>query len=67
MNIERIMLTKRVDQAMSARRFAHHKLRIGDRFGHRTEMHEALFYLKLAREWKPKLQVEPIKYQEAAE
>lgn len=54
MNIDRIMLEKRAEQAMSARRFAIHKLRIGDRFGHRTWMEEALFYLKLARQWKPK-------------
>lgn len=67
MNIAQIMLHKRVEQALWARRFAHHKLRIGDRFGHRTEMQEARFFLRLARQWKPKPEIKTTSYQEAAE
>ena len=67
MNIAPIMLSKRISQAMSARRFAHHKLRIGDRFGHRTAMQEASFYLKLARQWKPKARIDQLEFREAAE
>lgn len=67
MNIDRIMLEKRAEQAMSARRFAIHKLRIGDRFGHRTWMEDALFYLKLARQWKPRARPEITYFAEDAE
>lgn len=49
-----LMLQTRIAQALSSRRRALHKLRIGDRFGHRECMDAAFFYLKLARQWKVK-------------
>lgn len=54
MDIEKIMLVTRVEQAMKARRSALRKRRIGDRIGYLTYMDEARFYLRLAREWKRK-------------
>lgn len=50
--METLMLRSRVDQALTRRRRAHHKLRIGDRIGFLKEMDGAKFFLKLAREWK---------------
>ena len=52
--MEKVMLQSRVDQALFFRRRALHKLRIGDRFGHRSLMEDAKFYLKIARQWKAK-------------
>lgn len=67
MNIEAIMLSKRVDQAFSARRHALHKLRIGDRLGHRWGMQDALQHIAQARQWKPKAEIETLYYKVAAE
>jgi hypothetical protein len=51
---ERLAFQDRLDWALYFRRRAKHKLRIGDRSEHRMLMHDALFFLKLAREWKRK-------------
>lgn len=52
--MEALMFRSRVDQALTHRRRALHKLRIGDRIGFLKEMDGAKFFLKLAREWKAK-------------
>lgn len=52
--MEAVMLQSRVDQALSHRRRAIHKLRIGDRIGFLTEMDAAKLFIKLARQWKVK-------------
>src|SRR5690606_39195428 len=49
-------------RAMAERRRAIHRLRMGDRLDHKERMHGALFFLRLARGWKPKHS-----YREAAE
>ncbi len=51
---ERLAFADRYDWAVYYRRRATHKLRIGDRREHRMLMKEALFYLRLARQWKRK-------------
>lgn len=51
---EKLAFSDRFDWALYYRRRARHKLRIGDRREHQMLMKEALFYLKLARQWKRK-------------
>lgn len=51
---EAAMMQSRVNQALMHRRWAIHKLRIGDRASHRDLMLAALFFLKLARKWRSK-------------
>lgn len=49
-------LKRRMEQARYSWDRARHKLRMGDRFGHRWHMCDALFYLKLAKERKAAMQ-----------
>lgn len=65
MSYETIMLRQRVDQAMSERRMARLNLRLGNRVDHKEHMHGARFYLRLARQWKPKTSTP--NFREAAE
>lgn len=49
-----LMFDQRLEQALRERRQARHKLRIGEFADFKEHMHGARFYLRLAREWKPK-------------
>lgn len=51
---ERVMFASRFEQSIGERKRAHHKLRMGDMIGFRGHMQGALFYMRLARQWKPK-------------
>lgn len=51
---ERLAFRDRFDWALYYRRRAVHKLRMGSRSDHRELMHQALFYIKLARQWRRK-------------
>jgi hypothetical protein len=52
--IERIMLQSHVDAALSIRRRALHRLRMGDRLDHRMTMKLTRLPLLQARQWKVK-------------
>lgn len=54
LNIEKIMLEKRVGEAVKIRRDALRYLHRGDRFMHRLLMKEVRLPLLQAREWKAK-------------
>lgn len=51
---DRLAFQSNLDTAASKRRNATMFLRMGDRWSHRQYMHQALFYLKLARQGKRK-------------
>ena len=51
---EKLAFRDRFDWAVYYRRRAAHRLRMGSRADHRELMHAALFYLKLARQWRAK-------------
>lgn len=52
--IERAMLQNRVEEALFLRRRALHRLRLGDRLGHKHLMVMTRLPLLQAREWKRK-------------
>jgi hypothetical protein len=51
---ERLAFQSHLDTAASKRKNAAMFLRMGDRWSHRHYMHQALHYLKLARQWRRK-------------
>ena len=54
MTYEQLRFEEWFRRAMAERRRAIHRLRMGDRLDHKERMHGALFFLRLARGWKPK-------------
>lgn len=51
---ERMAFQSHLDTAASKRKNATLFLRMGDRGSHRHYMHQAIHYLKLARQWRRK-------------